>query len=65
MTDLTAALRAEVQAFLKRTDMGPTYFGQLAAGNTRLVERLEEGRTVTLQTAERIRKFIESHEAAR
>ena len=61
MTDLaTAVLHKEVQSFLKRTGMGPTYFGQLAAGNTRLVERLQSGRTVTLQTAERIRKFIAS-----
>lgn len=57
-TTATSDLRAEVRDFLKKSGMGPTYFGQVAAGNTRLVERLEAGRTVTLETAERVRKFI-------
>lgn len=59
MSDLTTArLRDEIRAYLEKTGMGPTYFGVRAAGNSRLVERLEAGKTVTLQTAEKVRKFM-------
>lgn len=64
MNDLTGDLRAEVQAFLQQTGMGPTYFGQLAASNTRLVERLESGGRVWPETEQRIRAFMVSHRKA-
>ena len=48
----------EIHEFLAETGMGPTYFGQLAASNTTLVQRLESGRTVSLITAERVRAFM-------
>jgi hypothetical protein len=59
--DETRALLAEIQAFLNRTGMKPSYFGKQAAGNSEIVARLEAGGTVTLRTAERIRKFINNH----
>jgi hypothetical protein len=48
----------EIKQFLARTSMGPSYFGDLACGNTELVRRLEAGRSVTLRTAEKIRAFM-------
>jgi hypothetical protein len=51
-------LLAQIHAFLKKSDMGPAYFGKLACGNTMLVSRLEQGNTVTLRTSMRILAFI-------
>ena len=48
----------EIKQFLTRTGMGPSYFGDLACGNTELVRRLESGGSVTLRTAEKIRAFM-------
>lgn len=48
----------EIKQFLARTAMGPSYFGDLACGNTELVRRLEAGGSVTLRTAEKIRAFM-------
>lgn len=53
-------LLSEIRDFLARTEMGPSYFGKVSCGNSELVERLEDGRTVTLVTAERVRAFIQS-----
>lgn len=58
MNPETEALSKEIEEFLSRTGMGPTYFGQLAVGNARLVPRLREGGTVTLPTAEKLRAFM-------
>jgi hypothetical protein len=51
-------LRQEVRDFLAESKMSPGYFGLQAVKNGRLVERLEEGKTITLKSAERIRTFI-------
>jgi hypothetical protein len=51
-------LLAEIRTFLARSGMGPSYFGQKAVRNPHLVKRLERGKTVTLDTAERVRTFI-------
>lgn len=51
-------LLREIRAFLRETRMGPTYFGKVAAGNSELVSRLKAGKTITLRTAERARKFM-------
>jgi hypothetical protein len=58
MDNHTDELHQEVKAFLAATGMGPTYFGQRATGDSKLVMRLERGGTVTLPTAEKVRKFI-------
>jgi hypothetical protein len=65
-------LLAEIQAFLAKTaerskdgePMGKTYFGQKAVRNPHLVGRLERGKTVTLDTAARVRAFIAERERA-
>lgn len=61
----TRALHTEIRDFLKESGMAPSYFGQLAAGNSSLVKKLEAGRTVTLPTARRIRDFMAARRAQR
>jgi hypothetical protein len=56
-------LLREIRAFLKKTGMGKSYFGKAAARNSELVARLEEGKTVTLRTAVKVRKFIADRHA--
>ena len=51
-------LLTDIQAFLDETGMGPSYFGKAACGNSEVVDRLINGGTVTLVTADRIRNFI-------
>ena len=51
-------LLSEIQAFLAETGMGPSYFGKAATGNSEVVARLAAGKTVTLVTAEKIRRFM-------
>lgn len=51
-------LLTEIQDFIRETGIGPSYFGKASCGNSELVERLENGGTVTLTTAERIRAFM-------
>ncbi len=52
-------LLTDIQHFLTKTKMGPSYFGKASCGNSELVERLENGGTVTLVTADKIRSFME------
>ncbi len=51
-------LLADIQTFIRETGMGPSYFGKASCGNSELVERLENGGTVTLTTADKVRAFI-------
>ena len=51
-------LLTDIQAFIRDTGIGPSYFGKASCGNSELVERLEKGGTVTLTTADRVRAFI-------
>lgn len=51
-------LLSDIRVFLNKTGMGPSYFGKAACGNSELVRRLENGRTVTLPIAEKIRAFM-------
>lgn len=51
-------LLSDIRLFLSETGMGPSYFGKAACGNSELVGRLENGGTVTLPIAEKIRAFI-------
>lgn len=59
------ALLQRIERFLDETKMGPAYFGKKAAGSTEIVSQLRNGRTVRLDTAERILKFIRSERLAR
>ena len=51
-------LLAEIDAFLAESGMAATTFGKKAAKNSQVVDRMRDGRSVTLRTADRIRKFI-------
>jgi hypothetical protein len=51
-------LLAEIESFIRETAMGEAYFGQLAVGNSKLVQRLRDGRSVQIETAERVQEFI-------
>jgi hypothetical protein len=62
MSDLLSEIEAFRAATAKHSPrgkpIGEKYFGKLAAGNVRLIERLRDGKTVTMRTAERVRAFI-------
>jgi hypothetical protein len=51
-------LLTEIDSFLADAEMGPTYFGKLAAGNSNLVGRLRAGRPIQSDTIERVEEFI-------
>ncbi len=57
---MSTSLLSEIRNFLSETGMGRSYFGKISCGNSELVERLEEGKTVTLVTAEKVTSFIRS-----
>lgn len=54
----------EIKQFIARTNMGPSYFGKAACGNSELIRRLEAGGSVTLRTMERVRAFMAAHKEA-
>ncbi len=57
-------LLTDIRAFLADTGMSPSYFGKAACGNSELIGRLEDGKTVTLVTAEKVRSFISERKSA-
>lgn len=56
-------LLAEIERFLDRTGMGPTQFSEEAAGQRALMTRLKQGSDITLDTADRIRKYMRGYNA--
>lgn len=60
-----ADLLARIERFLAATGMGPSYFGNRAVGNSKLVKRLRMGRTVEVATAERLVRFMASEMTSR
>lgn len=65
MRGMNNDLLSDIREFLAKTGMGKSYFGKVACGNSEVVGRLENGRTVTLATAEKIRSFIASHASSK
>ena len=59
-----AALLGEINAFLRATGMTPTDFGIGAMNDGNFISRLRGGRTPTLTTLDRVRKFIKEHDVA-
>jgi YbbR domain-containing protein len=55
----TQALHQEIENFLVYADMSATAFGTLAVDDHKIVKRLRDGKTVTLQTADKLRAFME------
>ena len=60
MAETTKTLLAEIEQFLARSGMRPSTFGHNTANDGKLVARLRRGRTVTLETAGRIKAFIQT-----
>jgi hypothetical protein len=58
----TQKLLAEVNVFLAKTGMSSSYLGKAAANNSEAVKRLELGRTVSLETADKLRLFMSSYQ---
>ncbi|HET7413420.1 MAG TPA: hypothetical protein VFJ18_12250 [Pararhizobium sp.] len=61
---MNSDLISDIRDFLSETGMGPSYFGKAACGNSEVVSRLESGRTITLETAEKIRVFMAERRTA-
>lgn len=61
----TQRLLREIEAFISRVGITESAFGQLSAGNRRLVRSLREGRSVTLHTADAIRLFMQTYKPRR
>jgi hypothetical protein len=62
---MNSDLISDIRDFLSETGMGPSYFGKVACGNSEVVSRLENGRTITLETAEKIRAYMISERRSR
>ena len=58
MASMDNELLSEIRSFLAQTGMGPSYFGKASCGNSELVERLESGRRVWPETADKVRSFM-------
>lgn len=41
------------------TDMGPSYFGKASCGNSELVRRLQAGGDVRMNTAVKVRRYMD------
>lgn len=62
---MASDLLSEIHDFLAETGMGPSYLGKQAVGNSEIVKRLEAGRTIQLDTAEKLRAFMRAKRAER
>ena len=56
-------LLAELEAFLSATQMGASYFGKRATGNSEMVARLRNGGRVWPETEQQARDFMAAHRA--
>lgn len=59
MTHDAASLLEQIELACRRMRMAPSTFGRLAVNDGKLVTRLQHGGKVTLQTVERVHRFIE------
>ena len=64
MSSTAESLLGEIERFCRRSQIAESTFGRQAVNDGKLCARLREGKDVTLDTAERIRSFIESHRNA-
>lgn len=54
----TADLLAECEAFLRESGMLASRFGRAACGNHKLIPRMRAGKTVHLDTAAKVRRYM-------
>jgi plasmid maintenance system antidote protein VapI len=55
----------EIQTFIERLGMSETRFGRLSVGDPTVIKRLRNRKSITLETADRIRDFMRQHEQQR
>ncbi|MGD9811523.1 MAG: hypothetical protein AB7U35_09350 [Sphingobium sp.] len=60
----TEALLEQIEHACRRMQMAQTTFGRLAVNDGKLVARLQQGGRVTMQTVERVHRFIEEQGGA-
>lgn len=60
-----APILDEIDAYLRESGMGASYFGKVATGNSELVARLRAGGRVWPETEAKVRDFIRSQRKAR
>lgn len=58
----TEALLAQIEHACRRLKMAQSTFGRLAVNDGKLVSRLQDGGRVTIQTVERVHRFIEEQD---
>lgn len=58
MLNSAEQLLSDIEAFLDRQGMAPSTFGENACEYKNLVKRLRAGKTVTLETADRVRRYM-------
>lgn len=64
MASSTQQLLERIEAFLKAHDMRASQFGRQIANDTSLVYRLRHGKTVRLETADKIIEFMNGYKPA-
>jgi hypothetical protein len=57
-------LLGRIREFLGRHEMAPTTFGRKATGNANLIKELEEGKSPSLRTVQKVAKFMTEIDAA-
>jgi len=61
----TAALLAKIEAFLRKTGMAPSAFGEQALGDPSLINNLRDGRELRHRTLLRVRSFMATYDPSR
>ena len=64
MNDHRAALLHDIEAFLTSRKMAETTFGRLSVNDGKFVARIRAGGVMTLDTFERVRRFIRTEAQA-
>lgn len=65
MNSATDALLVEIEMYCRMSGIAESTFGKVVVNDGKLCARLREGKNVTLDTADRIRTFIQEHQQPR
>ena len=58
------SVHRKIERFLRRTDMPPTRFGRMAAGDPRLIHDLRNGRELGSAMVAKLEAFLAGQESA-
>ncbi|HLF10441.1 MAG TPA: hypothetical protein VJA26_04440, partial [Gammaproteobacteria bacterium] len=61
MSSTADSLLGQIETFCRQAQMAESTFGRRAVNDGKLCARLRDGKDVTLETADRIKGFIQSH----